>query len=272
MRVAMGAIDVHVAEQGDAAAEPVVMIHSSGMSSRQWRGLARMIAPARRAVMPDLLGSGDTRGWSPGDPFAIADDAAVVRAVIDALDRPVHLVGHSYGGMLALTVARALPAERVRTIAVYEPVAWGVAIDEPGGPVEAQLAAFGDDFFDPATGGGEGWYRRFIDFWNGDGAWTALPGPQRDAFLAVGAKVFAEVRALCFDPTPAVAYAGIAAPTLILAGERSPAAERRVCEVLFATMPTAQLVTCPGLGHMGLLVKPDEVNRHIAAHVGVAVV
>jgi pimeloyl-ACP methyl ester carboxylesterase len=261
----MTSIDVHVEELGDG--EPVVMIHSSGMSSRQWRGLAKLLAPTHRAVMPDLLGSGATRGWVPRDTFSIAEDADVVRGVIARLDRPVHLVGHSYGGMLALTVARGLPADQVRTIAVYEPVAWGVAIDEPGGPVATQLAAFGDDFFALDGGGSAAWYRRFIDFWNGDGTWDALPDAQRDAFLAVGAKVFREVRDLCFERTPAAAYAHITAPTLILGGDRTPAAERRVCEVLAATIPGAEHVTFAGLGHMGILARPDEVNPRIAAHV-----
>lgn len=260
----MGTIDVHVEEAG--AGEPVVMIHSSGMSSRQWRGLARLLAPRYRTLAPDLLGSGATRGWEPAATFAIAEDAALVRAVIDAVDGPVHLVGHSYGGMLALTVARHLPAAQVRSLALYEPVAWGVAAGEPGGPVEAQLAAFGDDFFDVATGGTDAWYRRFVDFWNGDGAWAALPPAQRDAFVAVGAKVCREVRSLCFDPTPADAYRGVTAPTLILAGDRSPVAERRVCDVLAATLPAAELAVLTGLGHMGPLVGADAVNARIAAH------
>jgi pimeloyl-ACP methyl ester carboxylesterase len=264
MRVPMGPIDIHVEEAGEG--DPVVMIHSSGLSSRQWRGLARVLAPSHRAVMPDLLGSGDTRGWIPRDDFAIDEDAELIRTVIRALDRPVHLVGHSYGGMLALLVARTSPAAQVRTIAVYEPVAWGVAIDEPGGPVQEQLDRFGDDFFAAATGGTDAWYRRFIDFWNGDGAWAALPAAQRAAFVAAGPKVFREVRALCCDRTPASAYRGIEAPTLILAGDRSPLAERRVCEVLAATIPGAELIVAPGLGHMGPLVRPDEVNPRIAAH------
>ena len=75
-----------------------------------------------------------------------------------------------------------------------------------------------------------------------------------------------EVRALCFDPTPAAAYRGLTAPTLILAGDQSPVAERRVCEVLADVIPGAELVVLPGLGHMGPLVRPDLVNPRIAAH------
>src|SRR6185436_13607520 len=113
MRVPFGSIDINVEEAG--AGEPVVMIHSSGMSSRQWRGLAKVMAPTHRAVMPDLLGYGGTTGWVARDGFAIDEDTQLVLAVIRALDQRVHLVGHSYGGMLALQVARAL-GDRVKSI------------------------------------------------------------------------------------------------------------------------------------------------------------
>jgi len=265
MRVTLGAIDVHAEELGEG--DPVVMIHSSGMSSRQWRHLARVLSTSHRAVIPDLLGYGGTRGWTAGETFDIAEDVEVVLAVVHALDRPVHLVGHSYGGMLALAVARALDADRVSSIAVYEPVAWGAAFDDPGGVVRDDLARFGDEFFSLEQGGSDDWYRRFVDYWNGVGAWDAMPQAQRDAFLAVGRKVFLEVRALCFDRTPAAAYRGIATPTVILRGERSPAAERRVCEVLAEAIPNATLETIAGAGHMGPLSHAEAVSARIASHV-----
>jgi len=262
MRVSHGPIEIHAEELGDG--EPVVMVHSSGMSSRQWRGLARVLSSTHRAVIPDLLGYGGTRGWSDADDFDLAEDLLVVVRVARALDRPIHLVGHSYGGMLALNAARAL-GDGVKSIAVYEPVAWGVAADDP--LVRADLTRFGDRFFTSEYGGTNEWYRQFVDYWNGPGAWDELPDEQRRAFLAVGRKVFMEVRRLCFDPTPAEVYREIAAPTLILSGAQSPAAERRVCEVLAATMPNAELVTIPNAGHMGPLTRGDEVNARIAAHV-----
>jgi pimeloyl-ACP methyl ester carboxylesterase len=135
-----------------------------------------------------------------------------VLAVVRALGERVHLVGHSYGGMLALQAARAL-GDQVNSIAVYEPVAWGVAAAEPDGPVQRELARFGDAFFAAGQGTSPAWHRRFVDFWNGEGTWDALPEEQRAGFLAVGEKVVREVRALCFDPTPASAYAALVVPT-----------------------------------------------------------
>jgi pimeloyl-ACP methyl ester carboxylesterase len=267
MRVREGTIDIQADELGEG--EPVVMIHSSGMSSRQWRHLARVLSSTHRAVMPDLLGYGGTLGWD-GAEFTLDRDLAVVLAVVRALARPVHLVGHSYGGMLALMAARALDRDLVRSVAVYEPVAWGAAFDDPGGAVKADLAGFGDAFFSLEEGGSLPWFRRFVDYWNGPGSWDALPESQRASFLAVGRKVFFEVRELCSDRTPKDVYRGIAAPTLILRGETTPRAESRVCEILAEVIPRATLETFAGVGHMGILVRADEVSARIAAHVRTA--
>src|SRR6185295_19515108 len=115
---------------------------------------------------------------------------------------PAHLVGHSYGGLIALRVALDHP-RLVRSIALYEPVAFGVLHDLRDAEGLANLATNDrtGDFLDDATGGSEKWLDQFIEYWNGPGAWAALPETSRQAFRAVGRKVFQEVRSLLLDRT-----------------------------------------------------------------------
>lgn len=100
------------------------------MSSRQWRSLSERLAASHRVLAPDFLGSGKNPPWSDDVPFGYELDVALVAKALDALDAPVHLVGHSYGGLVALALARTLP-HRVRSLAVYDPVAFGVLHDPP---------------------------------------------------------------------------------------------------------------------------------------------
>lgn len=243
--------------RGDA----VVLIHSSGMSSRQWRKLVDRLAPTHRVVAPDLLGCGSNPPWVDDPSFHFERDLDAIEARIADLPAPFHLAGHSYGGLLALRLARRDPS-RVRSLAVYDPVAYGVLPDDARDDRAATVT-----LLDETIGGGDRWFEAFVDYWNGPGAWRALPEPTRAGFLRVGHKVFREVSALLRDCTPASAYAGIAAPTLLLSGELTPHAARRVAETLQRALPAAHHALVAGAGHMGPLTHAGEVNARIAAHI-----
>ena len=109
-----------------------------------------------------------------------------------------------------------------------------------------------------------------LDYWNGPGAWRALSESARASFLAVGRKVYLEVRSLLADRTPPAAYARITAPTLLLGGERSPAAARRVIARLAEAVPRVHARAVAGAGHMGPITHSDEVNALVAQHIAAA--
>ena len=253
------------------AGTPVVLLHSGGMSSRQWRSLAERLAPAHRVLAPDFLGAGKNPLWDDAVPFHYGLDVAAVGRVLDGLEGPAHLVGHSYGGLIALTVARTWPA-RVRSVAAFDPVAFGVLHDpmDDAGLADLRRAEAQPVFTDEALGGSEPWMESFVDYWNGPGAWRSLPAASREQFLRVGRKVFREVMSLMADRTSGAAYAAVTAPTLLLAGERSPTAARRVTEVLRAALANARREVVPGAGHMGPLTHGAIVDGLIAQHIAAA--
>jgi pimeloyl-ACP methyl ester carboxylesterase len=243
----------------------VLLLHSGGMSGRQWRRLAEALAPTHRTVAPDFLGSGDNPPWADPDNFDFRLDVEAVAPLV--ADAPFHVVGHSYGGLVALTLAAAEPS-RVLSVAVYDPVAFGVLFDPPDaeGIADLDKAKRNPVFTDDAQGGTEAWLRSFVEYWNGSGAWDALPAPTRAAFARVGRKVYLEVRSLTADRTPARAYAAITAPTLLLHGEASPPAARRVVACLCAAMPNVTVTSIAGAGHMGPITHAGAVNGAIVEH------
>lgn len=231
---------------------PALLIHSGGFGGRQWRKLGELLAPTHEVLAPDLIGYG-SEPWPVGAPFHFRQDVARLAALLAG--RQADVVGHSYGGFLALQLALAHP-ELVRRVAVYDPVAFNVltAEERASGFVGVKGA-----YELPVD---EAWLAAFVDWWNGPGAWTKLPEPTRAAFRQVGWKMSQEVATLMADRESD--YARIGAPVLVLGGGKSPAAERLTVERLARVVPGAELQMFDDLGHMGPIVDPEHVNAAIA--------
>ncbi|HEX6705587.1 MAG TPA: alpha/beta fold hydrolase [Albitalea sp.] len=250
------------------AGQPVVLLHSTGASGAQWRALIERLAARFRVIAPDLCGYGATSGWSGRGPFTLAHEAMLVGALLDRFDEPIHLVGHSYGGAVALHLART-QGERLRSLTLYEPVAFHLlrtadADDEAAlGEISAVAAAVVRSLASGDLAEGAG---RFIDYWSGPGAWAAMPPARQAAFATRLAKVALDFHAAMGEPASLRDVERIAVPTLLLHGDRSPRSTRRICQRLAQALPDVTVATVHGAGHMAPLTHAGEVNDRIAVH------
>lgn len=262
MRLDVGQRHLAITEHG-ALRDPVILVHSSGLGARQWRRTIEALGGAHRVIVPDLVGYGESSVVARGERFHFALDLLALERLVDACEAPVHLVGHSYGGFLALLTALHRPG-RVRSVCVYEPVAFGVLRSEGDDEAVATLPSTTGPW--PSTDAEiEAWLEGFIAYWNGPGAWHALPEPMRATFRATAPKVIGEVLTLGEDRTPLEAYATLAMPVLLLGSERSTLAADRVLGLLERTIPNVRRVRIAGAGHMGPVTHAAQVNAEIAS-------
>ena len=88
---------------------PILLHHAAGGNLHRWRPWAPTLARHRPVVRFDMRGHAGTRK-SLGDPFDLADLAADIARVLDALDIDrTHLVGASAGGIVSLQFAHDHP-------------------------------------------------------------------------------------------------------------------------------------------------------------------
>jgi pimeloyl-ACP methyl ester carboxylesterase len=184
----------------------------------------------------------------------------------------VHLVGHSYGGGVALHVALARPA-RIGSLALYEPSAFHL-LKIMGDRDAAAFAEIADIMRVTAQGVIAGDYAGaaapFVDYWSGVGAWAALRPAMQDTLIRWAPKAPLDFRALIEEPTPLAAYSDLRMPVLVMRGEHAPRPTRKIAEMLASVMPKARLAVIDGAGHMGPSTHGSVVSKLIAAHIGAA--
>jgi pimeloyl-ACP methyl ester carboxylesterase len=260
---------IYYEDQGNGST--VLLLHSSGLSSQQWRRLLAALEPRHRVLAPDFIGYGRSAPWSGAEPFHFSADLAVAEAIGAIANGPIHVVGHSYGGFLALKLAahHAIP---VASVAAYEPVAFGVlfSANDREGIEDLAVADSNGAFFAPELEGTVAWCEMFVDYWSGAGYWKRLPPPQQNAFASNARKMFQEVRSLVQDRTPQDEYRRISGPGLLLSGTRSPSSGRRVSAIVAETLPHGRPEVLTGAGHMGPLTHADRVSDLIVQHVEAA--
>jgi pimeloyl-ACP methyl ester carboxylesterase len=266
--IEIGGARVAYAESGSG--ETVLLLHSSASSGAQWRSLTESLQETYRFLAPDLYGYGETDAWPGQGPLGLAEEAALADAVLADGDDPIHLVGHSYGGAVALRFALQ-HAVRLRSLTLIEPVAFhllrGATADAGDRSLFGQVAEVAAVVSKAtATGDYRGAMAHFVDYWNGDGAWSGTKPELRAALARRTPKVALDFWATMTEATPRAAYRQIAVPTLVLRGGESPAPTRRIAELIAGVLPKARLRTIAGAGHMLPLTHREAVNAAIAEH------
>lgn len=240
--------ELHVEETG--CGPPLVLLHGWAMHGGLFTSLVPALAVRYRVAVVDLPG----HGHSATVPLRSLDDAM---QVLDARFRdahePLRVLGWSMGGALALHWARHEPARIERLVLVGSTPRFITASDWPHAMAPATLQRFGDEL---AVA-----YRltlqRFLTLQvQGSDSGRAALHALRDALFARGEPSPQHLRdALVMlrsidvrDDLP-----HIAAPTLVVAGERDTLTPAAASAWMATALPDARLVTIPGAAHAPFL-------------------
>ena len=243
----------------------VVALHASASSARQWQPLAAALAPRFRVHAVDLHGHGERSPWRGARALSLADEAALVAPVL-AREGDVHLVGHSYGGAVALKVASMYP-QHVRSVTVYEPVMFRWLVAAQATEVADVLGVVDTIRHHLAFGSAFDAARAFIDFWSGEGAWQSMAVSRRESVAARMRAVASHFEALLLEPLTLREVARLCVPTIVLTGARTVRVMHRLAELVRGAS-RARHREVADAGHMGPITHADAVNREILAFVG----
>ncbi len=225
----------------------------------EWNGQFRCVTTS----LPGYGGTAERRTKS--DP-SIAHAADALEAVIRRAGGPVHLVGHSFGGLVSLMVALRQEAPLASLTIVEAPaleLLRAVGEDEHYGAFRTMT----DRYFAAFEAGDRQAVAAMIDFYGGEGTYASWPQRVRDyAIETTHVNILDWTSARGF-PMPPVVLARIDVPTLVMTGTASHPAPRRANELLGEHIPGAAFTLIEGAAHFMIATHAGEVARRIAEHV-----
>jgi esterase len=252
-------IRLYYEQHGEGA--PILCIHGTSSSALVWGNAGAELALRGRCIVYDRRGCFRSERPEPYETSDVSDHGDDAAALLDALSAtPAVVIGRSYGGEVAIDLARRYP-NKVASLVLLEPaMLWlhpeGMAWLKP--LIDKVLEAGARDVSSVA----EVFLREVV----GDEGWESFPAELKKMFVGNGPAILAEHKGRWLQLT-VQELAEIEHPTLIVSAKDSPEAFRLVDGVLADAFPNCQTVMVDG-GHF---IKPDDpavldfIDRIVAA-------
>jgi pimeloyl-ACP methyl ester carboxylesterase len=277
--VTSGGVTLHVRETPGPEDTPAVYVHGLSGSATNWTDLAALLSTRAAGTAVDLPGFGHSRPLASRD-YSPAGHADALLCFLAGRGRPVHLLGNSFGGAVALSVAARRP-ELVRTLTLVSPAMPDLRphphrVSDPklllallpliGKRARAELAAmdpraraeqvvrlcFGDPTLVPE--------HRMAEAAAEYAARARLAWAQEAAERTGKAMVAGWLRG---ESLWSVA-ARVQAPTLVVWGGRDRLVAPRLARRTAAALRRSRLLVLPGVGHVAQIEAPQTVARAVA--------
>ncbi len=244
----------------------IVLVPGSCSTGAAWRPIMATWSGQFRCVTTSLLGYGATAERRTEQDPSIAHAAHALETVIRKAGSRVHLVGHSYGGLVSLVVAMRAEVP-LASLSIVEAPALELlrAMGE-----EQQYRAFRtmtDAYFAAFKAGDTEAIAAMIDFYGGTGTYASWPSRVRAyAVETTHVNILDWASAIGYPLTPD-ALAQIMTPTLVMTGTASHPAARRANALLGACIAGAVFTTIDGAAHFMIATHANEVGALIANHI-----
>lgn len=241
-----------------AGAEPVLALHCGLGTSGMWKDVVARLGDTT-VTAPDLPGHG--RSGSFPDGVDVHD--AACDAVRPLMDRPMHLVGHSFGATVALRLAQDTPGH-VLSLTLIEPVFFAAAADGPvkSAHYEREAAHFAGFERGDLMGTAQG----FNSVWGGGAPWESFPERARKLMASQMPFVIGTEPSLWRDIHGMLhpdRMARLSMPVSLVRGGDTVPIIAEIHRGLLSRLSHGREAVIPGAGHMLVMTHADDVARQI---------
>jgi len=259
---AQGRIDYDECGSGPA----VVLLPGSCSTGAAWRPVIAAWDNRFRCITTSLLGYGGTSERRAAGNPSISRNAEAMEAVIRRAGGRVHLVGHSFGGLVALAIALRNRVS-LASLVIIEAPAVDILRERKEDRHYRTFRRMTEAYFADFAGGNAEAIAAMIDFYGGAGTFASW-SPRVRAYAAATTPVNILDWADAYGfPLSAASLGTLAIPFLIVRGGASPEAVQRANALLCEFSGNATLATIDGAAHFAIATHADEIAHRIATHV-----
>ena len=249
-----------IAYERSGSGPPLVLVHGSGATDhRRWEigGVRPALAEHSTVYAIDRRGRGES---GDATEYAFEREVADVLAVLDVIDEPVTLLGHSFGANIALKVS--VRTDDLAALILYEPaIPTGdhefsnqAAVDEINSFIDDGMNEQAVVVFEREIGG---LTSAEIEVFRSDPSWedrvaAAHTLPREEAAIAT----------FSFDPDR---FATMTAPTVLMTGGDSPPLYSDATKAVANALPNSRIVTFEGEKHVAMNNRPDRFVDEVLA-------
>ena len=244
----------------------VVLVHSSASGAGQWKALIADLDQRYQTIAVNLFGYGGTTRWSGAEAQKLDDQAKLVEMAMPCEQETICLIGHSFGGSVAMKVASHL-GDRVEKLILIEPNPFNLL--KHAGRIEAYNESLMIRDWVHDFGGKDEWQlaaEKFIDYWNAVGTWSSLSDKQKTKLVSLIRPNIFEWQAVLGDETLVGDwYKDLPLETMVLLTQNTARPIREIGDILREFCRAWHFECLEDCDHMAPLSRPDLVNPRVVS-------
>ena len=257
----------------DGGSAPFLLFQPPGASGASiWRPIAAALQDRFRTAAVNPSSYGETEPFAGPAPMTLGDEAAAFAAVIraelpNARGRRAHIVGHSYGGTIALVMALAWP-DLIGRLTLLEPAPYPLLREAGETALADEIGERNRHFIETVRAGGRDAeaMERYLDYFNNrPGFWLGLDDRAQAKMLALTERLAIGLEAVERLEMRRADLANIAVPVTVIRGGATDRLHARLTGLVAQSIPGATLHDLPGAGHMMTLTHGAEIAETLRA-------